>query len=113
MWGATFASGHVADGDGGNWLWSLYEKEFQPFEFIGILDIIHGVTHVESTMKELNDRVKGTENFWSEFGGESVLQLRADSLSDSDPLEAFWRSRAETRSGFHACVGARKPRQST
>ena len=119
-------------GDGGNWLWSLYEKEFQPFGFIGILDIIHGVTHVfaaamagreqglpipsshmESTMKELNDRVKGTEQFWSEFGGEAVLQLRADSLSDSDPLAAFWRSRAETRSGFHASVGARKPRQST
>lgn len=196
-------------GDGGNWLWSLYEKEFQPFGFIGILDIIHGVTHVfaaamagreraaggaiycdwitwiwrgevarvitaleerqqelgpaektgaaekieaasspqkivastvtylrnqqshmnyphyrkqglpitsshmESTMKELNYRVKGTEKFWSEFGGEAILQLRADSLSDSDPLEAFWRSRSETRSGFHASVGARKPRQST
>ena len=70
-------------------------------------------SHMESTMKELNDRVKGTETFWNEVGGEAVLQLPADSLSDSDPLEAFWRSHAETRSGFLAYAGARKPRQST
>ena len=32
-------------GDGGAWLWKLFETEFQPFGFVGILDIIHGVTH--------------------------------------------------------------------
>ena len=70
-------------GDGGNWLWSLYEKEFQPFGFIGILDIIHGVTHVESTMKELNDRVKGTEKFWSEYGGPHCLDQRTTSIRET------------------------------
>lgn len=58
-------------------------------------------SHMESTIKELNFRIKGTEKFWSETGGEAVLQLRADSLSDSDPLASFWQQRAQTRSGFH------------
>ncbi len=36
-------------------------------------------------MKELNDRVKGTEKFWSQPGAEALLQLRSDRLSDSQP----------------------------
>ena len=36
--------GFVADG--GSWLWTLFVTAFQPFEFEGILDIIHAVTHV-------------------------------------------------------------------
>jgi hypothetical protein len=48
-------------------------------------------SHIESTVKQINRRVKGTEKFWSRDSGEAVLQLRADSLSDSKPLTHFWR----------------------
>jgi hypothetical protein len=50
-------------------------------------------SHMESTVKQLNHRVKGSEKFWSDQGAEAVLQLRADSISDSDPLAQFWRER--------------------
>lgn len=59
-------------------------------------------SHMESTIKELNFRIKGTEKFWSTEGGEDVLQLRADSLCNSNPLTAFWEHRATTRSGLHS-----------
>jgi hypothetical protein len=53
-------------------------------------------SHVESTVKRFNDRVKGTEKFWSESGAEAVLQLRADYLSETEPMERYWHER-ETR----------------
>lgn len=180
-------------GDGGSWIWKLWEQNFKAFDFVPILDLMHAITyvyaaatagrtpsesgplyrqwatwiwegqvaaviaavdrrqqelgpatendgptsprsivaatltylqnqqsrmnypayrsqglpitssHMESTIKELNFRIKGTEKFWSKTGGEDVLQLRADSLCDSDPLTAFWEHRATTRSGFHSC----------
>lgn len=180
-------------GDGGSWLWKLWEDAFKPFGFVPILDLMHAITyvyaaatagrtpsesgpiyrqwatwvwegqvasviealnhrqqelglptesdgptspqrivaatltylrnqqsrmnyptyrsqglpitssHMESTVKELNFRIKGTEKFWSQTGGEDVLQLRADSLCDSDPLTEFWEHRATNRSGFHSC----------
>ena len=46
-------------------------------------------SHMESAIKQLNERIKGSEKFWSGRGGEAVLQLRADLLSDSQPLLAF------------------------
>ena len=57
---------------------------------------------MESTMKELNYRVKGSEKFWSQPGAEALLQLRADRLSDSQPLTTFWKTRQQTRTGLHA-----------
>src|SRR5262245_18467741 len=36
---------------------------------------------MESAVKQINQRVKGSEKFWSEAGSEAVLQLRADQLS--------------------------------
>ena len=45
---------------------------------------------MESTIKQLNGRIKGSEKFWNKATAEAVLQLRADSLSDSQPLERFW-----------------------
>jgi hypothetical protein len=56
-------------------------------------------SHVESTIKRLNQRVKGTEKFWSEPGAEAILQLRADTLSETDPLEKFWVRRASQATG--------------
>ncbi|HEV3260701.1 MAG TPA: hypothetical protein VG013_27855 [Gemmataceae bacterium] len=54
---------------------------------------------MESVVKQINQRVKGTEKFWSEEGAEALLQLRADQLSDDQPLEAFWQRRQEAATG--------------
>jgi hypothetical protein len=54
---------------------------------------------IESAVKQINQRVKGSEKFWSEEGVEAVLQLRADQLSDGEPLEAFWHRREATATG--------------
>ena len=56
-------------------------------------------SHVESTVKQFNRRVKGTEKFWSEQGAEAVLQLRADYLSETEPMERFWQERETTAPG--------------
>lgn len=55
---------------------------------------------VESTIKMINRRVKGSEKFWSERGAEAILQLRADYLSETEAMSRFWRSRESTASGF-------------
>lgn len=56
-------------------------------------------TQIESTIKQINRRMKGTEKFWDQ-GGEPQLQLCADRLSDTDPLAAFWIRRARSQTGF-------------
>lgn len=55
--------------------------------------------HMESTIKQINRRVKGTEKFWSQDGGEAILQLVADHLSDHSPLERFWTRRENQATG--------------
>ena len=56
-------------------------------------------SYVESAVKQFNYRVKGTEKFWRETGAEQMLQLRADYLSDSAPMTAFWERRQTSESG--------------
>ena len=56
-------------------------------------------SHIESTIKQINYRVKGTEKFWREEGAEAILQLRADYLSDDEPLEGFWQRRQAGATG--------------
>jgi hypothetical protein len=56
-------------------------------------------SHMESTVKLFNRRLKGTEKFWSEEGAEAVLQLRADFLSETEPLERFWKDRQANATG--------------
>jgi hypothetical protein len=56
-------------------------------------------SHIESTIKQINRRVKGTEKFWSEGGAEALLQLVADYLSDTAPLVPFWRERPHRATG--------------
>lgn len=56
-------------------------------------------SHVESTVKLLNRRVKGTEKFWSEDGAEALLQLKADTLSETGHWDRFWRIRPRTMTG--------------
>jgi hypothetical protein len=50
--------------------------------------------HMESLVKEVNYRVKGTEKFWNDGpAGEAILQVRAAALCDDRRLEAHMRSR--------------------
>lgn len=56
-------------------------------------------SYVESAVKQFNQRVKGTEKFWSERGAEAILQLRADHLSDHQPLDRFWQERQDRQTG--------------
>lgn len=56
-------------------------------------------SYVESAVKQFNQRVKGTEKFWSEDGAEAILQLRADHLSEDQPLAAFWQTRQARQTG--------------
>jgi hypothetical protein len=48
---------------------------------------------VESLIKEINYRVKGTEKFWNEAGAEAVLQVRAAVLSDDERLDKYLAAR--------------------
>jgi len=49
---------------------------------------------MESFVKELNARVKGTEKFWNDgASGEAILQLRAAALCDDDRLSRFLDNR--------------------
>lgn len=55
-------------------------------------------TYVESTVKQINRRMKGTEKFWS-HGVEAMLTLAADHLSDTPTLPRFWRNRPHRLTG--------------
>jgi len=49
---------------------------------------------MESLVKEVNYRVKGTEMFWNDpDGAEAILQVRAAALSDDDRLSKYLRVR--------------------
>ncbi|MDA1054615.1 MAG: hypothetical protein O3C40_29645 [Planctomycetota bacterium] len=49
---------------------------------------------MESAVKEINYRIKGTEMFWNNpAGAEAILQIRAASLSDDDRLIRFLTNR--------------------
>jgi len=46
--------------------------------------------HMESLVKEINHRVKGTEMFWNDpAGAEAILQIRAAALCDDDRLVKY------------------------
>jgi hypothetical protein len=45
---------------------------------------------VESTIKQINRRVKGSEKFWLGGGAEAILQLRAAQLSQDDRWTRNW-----------------------
>lgn len=49
-------------------------------------------SHVESTIKRINRRMKGTEKFWDQ-GAEPLLHLVADHLGPSEDLAQFWADR--------------------
>ena len=62
--------------------------------------------HMESLVKEIGYRVKGTEKFWNDGqSAESILQIRAAALSDDDRLERHLRNRPGNP--FHPNVKAK------
>ncbi len=67
-------------------------------------------SHIESAVKQIGRRVKGSEKFWTEAGAEALLQLRADQLSDTRPLDGFWRRQIENATGTKP-YAPRGPRQ--
>jgi hypothetical protein len=59
---------------------------------------------MESLVKEMNYRVKGTEMFWNDpEGAEAILQVRAASLCDDERLAKHLRTRA-------GCAFTRRPK---
>ena len=60
-------------------------------------------SYVESAVKQFNQRVKGTEKFWTEEGAEALLQLRADYLGTTTTvLDTFWQDRQDNATGQNA-----------
>jgi hypothetical protein len=49
---------------------------------------------IESTVKQINRRIKGTEKFWSD-GADPLLHLMADRLSQIDATDKFWARRLQ------------------
>ncbi len=59
---------------------------------------------MESLVKEINYRAKGTEMFWNDpEGAEAILQVRAAALSDDDRLTRHLKSRS-------GCPFTRRPK---
>jgi len=52
-------------------------------------------SHIESTIKRINRRLKGSEKFW-DSGAEPMLHLVADRLSPEPRLKEFWTRRPQT-----------------
>jgi hypothetical protein len=62
---------------------------------------------VESTIKQINRRVKGSEKFWLSKGAEAMLQLRAAQLSDDGRWAKYWlQPRPHRAAGAHRLAQA-------
>lgn len=55
---------------------------------------------MESTVKQVSRRVKGTEKFWSATGADPILQLRADYISETEPMTTFWENWQKSATGY-------------
>lgn len=56
-------------------------------------------SHIESTVKQVGQRVKGSEKSWAKYGGNSLLQLCGDQLSDTEPMAVYWNMRPSRATG--------------
>jgi hypothetical protein len=54
---------------------------------------------MESAVKQVSRRVKGTEKFWSSSGGEVILRLRREALCDDEPLRRHLENRTRHAAG--------------
>lgn len=52
-------------------------------------------SHIESTIKQVNKRVKGSEKFWDR-AAEAILHLAADHIGSPQILDRFWADRPAT-----------------
>ncbi len=51
-------------GEGGSWIWTIWEQYFKPFGFVAILDFIHGLTYVyAAAMAGRTTRASRTSRF--------------------------------------------------
>jgi len=57
---------------------------------------------MESMVKQVSRRVKGTEKYWSSRGGEAILRLCGECLSDDEPMRAYWAQRSRHAPGIRA-----------
>lgn len=57
---------------------------------------------VESTIKQINRRIKGTEKFWND-GADPMLHLVADRLSETNVVSQFWSRRLERTVAAASC----------
>ena len=57
---------------------------------------------MESMVKQVSRRVKGTEKYWSSSGGEAVLRLCGEHLSDDEPMRSYWDQRSRHSPGVRA-----------
>ncbi len=57
---------------------------------------------MESTVKQVSRRVKGSEKYWSSEGGEAMLRLCGEYLSDNEPMQDYWEHRSRNASGIRA-----------
>lgn len=63
---------------------------------------------VESVIKQVNQRVKGSEKFWLRGGLEAVLQVRAARLSEDGRSDLYWkRPRPRGRAAGSSRLGRR------
>jgi hypothetical protein len=62
---------------------------------------------MESTVKQVSRRVKGSEKYWSSSGGEAMLRLRGEYLSDDQPMHTYWDQRSRHAVGTRAYRPAR------
>jgi hypothetical protein len=52
-------------------------------------------SHIESTIKQINKRVKGRKKFWDR-AAEAILHLAADHIGSAQSLTRFWGERPAT-----------------
>ena len=57
---------------------------------------------MESMVKQVSRRVKGSEKYWSSPGGEAILRLCGEYLSDDKPMRAYWDQRSRHTPGVRA-----------
>lgn len=62
---------------------------------------------MESTVKQVSRRVKGSEKYWSSAGGEGILRLRGEYLSNDEPMNNYWASRSRDACGTRAYRAAK------
>jgi hypothetical protein len=64
---------------------------------------------VESTIKQLNRRIKGSEKFWLTGGAEAIVQVRAAYLSEDGRADQYWARPRRSRAVGTGRLGRRRP----